>query len=269
MKGSLAIISGTGNLPRLLAEDCQAKGQNYCVTVLKGTEIDWRDGHPVLSARIEKISKLFNELREMGCKSVVFAGAITRPAIDPQQLDELGRKLASEILGASQKGDDATLRFVIELFEGEGFDVFAPNQILPDLLPDAGVLTHGKPSDTDIEDSTQAAEIVNALGNLDVGQGAVVSNGLCLGMESIQGTDAMLKFVADTLKYQGGVLLKAPKPTQDLRIDMPTIGVETIRNAHDAGLSGIVIGAGGVLVLGLQECIAEAEKRGLFLWVRE
>lgn len=265
----LAIVSGAGDLPRLLAEKSRDSGADYCVVVLKGTELDWLDGHPLLPARAEKIGKLFKDLQSRNCKRVVFAGAISRPDINPLKFDKLGLKLASTILGAAQKGDDATLRFIIELFEAEGLTIVAPNEIFPKLLPNAGVLTRTKPSEIDVKDTVRAAEIVTALGNLDVGQGGVVAKGLCLAMESIQGTDAMLKFVADTRKGKGGVLLKAPKPTQDLRIDMPTVGLETIRRAHAAGLSGIVISAGGVLVLRLQETISEADKLGLFLWVRE
>lgn len=269
MNGTLAIISGTGDLPRLLAEHCQRVGQEYCVAVLKGTEVDWLDGHPIIAARAEKVGKLFKDLNGKNCKSVVFAGAIARPSVNPLKLDKMGMKLASEVLGSAQKGDDATLRIIITLFEGQGFNVIAPHEILPDLMPGIGILTLNKPAEIDQIDAARAAEIVDRLGELDVGQGAVISKGLCLAMESIQGTDIMLKFVEDTRRGKGGVLLKAPKPTQDIRIDMPTIGVQTIRNAHAACLSGVVIAAKGVMIINRQETIDEANKLGLFLWVRE
>lgn len=269
MTGKLAIISGTGDLPRLLAEVCREKAREYCVAVLKGTELDWLDGHSVVPARIEKVGKLFKDLHKAGVKEIVFAGAISRPPVNPLKLDKLGMKLASEILGSSKKGDDATLRFIIELFESEGFSVISPTDVVPALVPETGVLTRKKPTETDGNDAARAAEIVERLGELDVGQGAVIAGGICLGLESIQGTDAMLQFVTDTRRGKGGVLLKAPKPTQDMRVDMPAIGIETIRNTHSAKLSGIVIEAGGVMILGQDETIAEADKLGLFLWVRE
>jgi DUF1009 family protein len=172
-------------------------------------------------------------------------------------------------------GDDETLSTFIRFFEANGFGVLAAHEVLPSLLPHAGVLTNAKPSDDDMFDAARAVEIVNGLGRMDVGQGAVVGQGICLGLESIQGTDTMLTFVKNNREGYApnpnggrGVLLKASKPAQDLRVDLPAIGPDTIRNAHEAGLSGVVIEAGGVMILGREETVSLANELGLFLWVR-
>jgi len=146
-------------------------------------------------------------------------------------------------------------------------------EIAPALVPGAGVLC-GAVNERDSTDAARAAAIVAALGRVDVGQGAVVQHGLCLAVEALPGTDAMLGAVAAIpagLRPAGakGVFYKAPKPLQDRRIDLPALGVETVRRVAAAGLGGIVWEAGGVICLDLPVMRAEAEAAGLFLWARE
>ncbi|TNF12006.1 MAG: LpxI family protein, partial [Rhodobacteraceae bacterium] len=172
---------------------------------------------------------------------------------------------------AMQAGDDATLRAVIEVFEEWEFEVIGAQDIAPDLLPEEGVLC-GKPSAVDEHDAQRAAEIVAALGASDIGQGAVVARGLCVAVETLPGTDAMLEFVCHhkglraDLKGLKGVFYKAPKPAQDRRVDLPAIGVQTVANAAAAGLSGIAFEAGGVMLLDRAAVVEAAQEAGLFLW---
>ena len=269
----LAIISGHGNLPRLLAEECQRRGQAYTVVIFNGISLDWTDAHPVISARFETPGALFGALRRAGCPQIVFAGAMTRPRLNSEKFDEDGVRLAKILV--SQTGDDSTLRAITAFFESAGFEVVAAHDVLGHILPPLGILTQAKPSAADAQDADRAAEIIQMLGKADVGQGAVVAQGICLALESIQGTDQMLTFVANTRAGftpdpdgARGVLSKAPKPGQDLRVDLPAIGPDTMRNAAKAGLAGTVITAGGVMVLDLEATITEADRLGLFLWVR-
>jgi DUF1009 family protein len=183
-------------------------------------------------------------------------------------------RLAPRVIRGLAAGDDRTLRMVAGIFEAEGFAVRAPQEILTDLVAPAGVLTRAAPGETDRRDAARAAAIVAALGAVDVGQGAVVAGGICLGLESIQGTDAMLDFVARTAgpvrpKGARGVLFKAPKPGQDRRMDLPAIGPGTVEGAARAGLAGVAVEAGGVMVLDLAATVAAADAAGLFLWARE
>lgn len=272
----IAIIAGRGVLPRLLAEDCARRGVTYRVVVLEGVALDWLAGHPAIAAVFEKPGRLFADLRKAGCRIVTLAGGITRPELKPHRFDLTMLRLAPKVFKGIRSGDDATLRLVTELLEGEGLELRAPHDILGDLLAPAGVLTQAAPSDADREDAARAARIVAALGAADVGQGAVVAQGICLGLESIQGTDAMLRFVVETgaglrpdPSGARGVLYKAPKSGQDWRVDLPAIGPGTVRAAADAGLGGIVVRAGGVLVLGQAETIEAADAAGIFVWGRE
>ena len=270
----LGIIAGSGALPRLLAEDCAARGQDYVVVQFKEVELDWTETHPVISAVFEKPGKLFKNLKKAGVATVTMGGAMSRPRLNPLRFDATGLRLAPVVMNALKSGDNSTLGIIAALFEAENFKVIGVHEAMPALLAASGMPTKAQPSDEDQRDAKRAAEIVEVLGAADVGQGAVVAQGLCLGLESIQGTDAMLRFVTENparlpdKNGSSGVLLKRSKPGQDMRLDMPAIGPDTFTAAAAAGLAGVVVHAGETLVLGLDETVARADELGLFLWVR-
>ncbi|MSU89924.1 DUF1009 domain-containing protein [Rhodobacteraceae bacterium 2CG4] len=274
--GALAIVAGTGELPRMLAEECRRRKRPYLVVIFEGIRLSWAEEHPVVPAVFEKPGKLFAALRRAGCTQVTFAGGVRRPRLSPMRFDLKAIRLAPLLFRAMRSGDDTALRIVSEIFEAEGLSIVGAHRLLSHLIARPGVLTRTQPSDADRQDAARAAAIVQALGQVDVGQGAVVAQGICLATESIQGTDAMLDFVARTgapfrpdPEGANGVLLKAPKPGQDWRTDLPAIGPQTVAAAHAAGLAGVVVQAGGVLILGEAETIARADQLGLFLWARE
>jgi DUF1009 family protein len=178
--------------------------------------------------------------------------------------------MVPRLLAAMGQGDDATLREVLAIFEESGFALKGVAEIAPHLVPGPGVYA-GTIGPQDEKDAARAEAIVAALGAVDVGQACVVAGGLCLAVEALPGTDAMLGFVAQipaALRPVKGLVYKAPKPTQDRRVDLPALGVQTIRNAAAAGLGGLCWQAGGVICLDLPACQAEAEALGLFLWAR-
>lgn len=257
-----ALIAGTGALPALLV----ARRPDLLVCELEGFPAAVPGADPV-RFRVERLVPFLNMLIDRGIRQVCFAGAIRRPKLDLTKFDFRTLTLVPRIKAAMQAGDDATLRAVIALFEERGLAVVGADRIAPDLVAGAGVLS-GQPSDHDRKDAPRAAAIVAALGAVDVGQGAVVARGLCLAAEALPGTDAMLRFVADTRNpdHRGGVLFKAPKPGQDLRIDMPAIGPGTIEGAARARLSCICWQAGGVLLLDRDETLRAARAAGIALW---
>lgn len=270
-----AIIAGTGMLPGLLADRLDADGTPFVIAELDGFPMENRKGRPVERFIVERLALLFDRLHELGVKRVVFGGAVARTKLNPEMIDPKTAMLLPAILPALQQGDDATLRAVISLFEDEDLAVVGADAVAPELLPPAGVLTKAQPDAADEKDAARAAQIVTALGAADVGQGAVVAQGLCLAVESLPGTNAMLRWVGDVAAGlrpdphgAGGVFFKAPKPGQDRRIDLPAIGPETVVAAHGAGLAGIVVEQGGVMLIEPERTVAEADARGIFLWVR-
>ncbi|MBF9050544.1 UDP-2,3-diacylglucosamine diphosphatase LpxI [Roseobacter sp. HKCCD9010] len=254
-----AIIAGSGALPQLLLQAGSAH-----VVAFQGVELQVRDA-PVIPARFEQLGGLFEALRAQGVDELCLAGAMTRPQFDPSALDETTIALLPRLMAAIGQGDDGLLRSVIELLEDEGFAVRAAHELRPDLVAEEGVLA-GIPTSQHQTDATRARAVLDALGPLDVGQGAVAASGQVLGIETLQGTDAMLDFVAQTRPGSGGVFVKRPKPGQDLRVDMPAIGADTVRLAAKAGLSGIEIAAGSVLLLDRGAVLTEAEAKGVAIW---
>ncbi len=263
-----AIIAGEGRLPAALAA---GMAEPPLVAALDGFA---PEGLTVdLRFRVERLVPFLRALERDGVGQVIFAGAVTRPRLDPALLDEATASLLPRLMAAMAQGDDATLRVVIELFEEFGFSVVGVDQVAPALLPGAGVLA-GSVSPRDEADATRAAAIVAALGAVDVGQGAVVAQGLCLGVEALPGTDALLAQVAgigalrpDPARGKG-VFYKAAKPGQDRRIDLPTIGPETLRGVAAAGLGRVAFQAGSVICLELEEMGRLAGELRLFLWAR-
>ena len=268
-----AIIAGAGRLPGLLVAALRADDAPVMVAAIAGTGAEDPGGVEFMPFHVERMAVLFDELAARDVSRVVFAGGMARPALDPALLDPGTAALLPRILPALQQGDDGLLRAVIEIFEDQGFGVVGATDIAPALCPTAGILTQTEPSEADQADADRAATILQTLGPLDLGQGAIVAQGLCLAIETLPGTDAMLQFAADHPRRPDpngakGVFVKAPKPGQDLRVDMPVIGPATITAAARAGLAGIAFPAGVVMMLDQAETVAAADAAGLFLWSR-
>ncbi|MBD3679293.1 MAG: UDP-2,3-diacylglucosamine diphosphatase LpxI [Rhodobacteraceae bacterium] len=267
----LALIAGEGRLPVLLAEHLAAQGRAFQLCELEGFPAENPTGAEVIRFRVERLGSFLSTLKKRGVTEVCFAGRVQRPKLDPKKVDLATMPLVPRMLSAIKAGDDGALRQVIAIFEGAGLSVIGAHDILPDLLPPVGNLTSQRPDDRARKDATRGAAIVAAMGVADVGQSCVVAAGQALAIEALPGTDRMLAALAadrDGLP-DGGIFFKAPKPSQDRRVDLPVIGPATIRAAAKARLTGVVIEAGGVMVLDRDDTVAAAEEAGLFLWVRE
>lgn len=266
--GRVAIIGGGGRLPIVLAEALEAAGASPLLAEMAGFPLEGAGTRAVTRFRIERLALFLDHLHAEGVDRVVFAGAVRRPALDPEMFDPRSAGFVPRLLAATQDGDDAALRAVVALFEEDGLSVIGAHDVAPALLPEAGVLGRVQPGDGDRADAARGARIVAALGAVDVGQGAVVAGGLCLAVEALPGTDAMLAQVEAMQRDPGGVFCKAPKPGQDRRIDLPALGPDTVTRAARAGLSGIAFEAGGVLLIDRDEAVARADAAGIFLWSR-
>lgn len=263
--GRIAILSGQGRLPAILAQAVA----DALVVGFHGVSVD-APLQPAQMARFEQFGALFDMLRAEGIDAVVFAGGLTRPALDPSLFDATTRALAPRIAAGLAGGDDGLLRSVVQIFEQAGFAVKGAHQVMPGLTVGAELLTQTAPDAALQADATRGGAILQAIGAQDVSQACVVAGGLCLGIETAQGTQAMLDFVAGTRAAlrpdPGGSLIKWAKPGQDLRIDMPAIGPDTVDQVVAAGLTGICIEAGSVLVLDRDTVLARADAAGLALW---
>lgn len=288
----LALLAGQGDLPGVLANALSGRDWFAC-------HLDGHAPQAVGQSRpfqVERLGSFIEDLHASGVTEVCFAGAIARPTLDPAAIDDATQPLMARISAAMTSGDDAALRSVVTIFEEAGFRIVGAADIAPSLLdlPLAGEL-----SDAQMSDISRAAEIHAGLAPLDVGQACVVASGQVLAIEALPGTDWMLASLAlpgprapappggtfdflggaadwlsggaqpDGLpafdRPKGGIFFKASKPGQDLRVDLPTIGPDTVTRCAAAGLDGLVLEKGRVLVLDRDGVAARLMATGLFL----
>ena len=258
----LALIAGRGGLPKLLMQRLK---ERPLICALEGYAPDLSG---VETFRIETLGSFIAMLKERGVTQVCFAGQVQRPALAPSLIDPATMPLVPRMMAALQQGDDAALRVVLTFFEEAGIVIVAAHDLVPELLPSEGVLTAVQPTETDKQDAARGVEVLSLLSPADIGQSCVIARGQALAVEAQPGTAFMLSSLAHLERTRGGVFVKAPKDGQARRVDLPTVGPDTVRLAAEAGLSGLVLVAGGVQMLEPQLCIASANDAGLFIWVR-
>jgi DUF1009 family protein len=268
----LAIIAGNGTLPCAVAASVAAGGRPVHIIGIRGEALPDIERYPHTWIKWGEIGKLFATLESEGCRDLVIIGGVTRPDLANIKFDLGAIKTLPFILSLTIGGDDHVLSSVVRYIEGKGYRIRGAGDVAPQLLVPKGVLTKKSPSKEDEADIVTALRVVEALGRLDVGQAAVVARGYVLAVEAAEGTDAMLERCAELRKHRlrrkgglAGVLVKAPKPGQEERVDMPTIGPHTVRNAAAAGLAGVAVASGRVLMAEREAMIAAADELGLFL----
>lgn len=266
---TLGILAGGGELPLRVARAARAAGRPVFAVVLSG----WGDpaqwaGLPHAVERPGAAGSILSRLRAEGVRQLVLGGRVRRPSVAALRPDAVGMRIVARIGTGFLLGDDGLLRAVARVLEEEGFQVVSPQSVLAGLLPEAGLLNRAAPPPDAAAraDIRRGVAVCRALGAADVGQAVVVQQGLVLGVEAIEGTDALLARCG-TLRREGGggVLVKLAKPGQDRRLDLPAIGPDTVRNAAAAGLAGIAFGAGATVLLDRERTVAAADAAGLFL----
>ena len=268
----LGLIAGGGNLPVRLAAHCESSGRPFFVLRLRGFASPELAEFPGDDAGLAELGRGFRLLRRSGCESVCFAGIVARPDFAALRPDMRGLVALPGAILAARAGDDGLLRFLLKEFEKEGFHVEGAHEVMGGLTLPLGPLGRHAPTARDEPDIARAMSVARVIGREDIGQGAVVCAGLVLAVEAQEGTDAMLERVAQlpqairgSPEAPRGVLAKAPKPTQETRVDLPTIGTHTLMQCSRAGLAGIAGEAGRVLVLDREAVVEMADELGLFV----
>ena len=263
----LGVIAGGGELPRRLVESCQAKGRDVFVLALEGeAPPETVAGVSHAWCRIGAAAKGLKLLRDNGVRELVIAGGVRRPSLSAIRPDWRAAKFFAKV-GYRLLGDDGLLSAIAKELEIEGFHLVGAHELLDERasVPE-GPLGRLKPNADAMVDIARGIEIARAIGALDIGQAVVVQQGLVLGVEAIEGTDALLRRCTGLRRDgPGGVLIKLEKPGQETRIDRPTVGPQTVRLAAEAGLQGIAVEAGSTLLLDRDEVIRAADAAGLFL----
>jgi DUF1009 family protein len=269
---TLGVIAGGGAVPLVVAAAARDAGRPVCVFPIVGEADRAVDAFPHHWVRWGEIGRLFDLLVREKVSDVVICGAVNRPDFTAIRVD-LGAVLSlPKILSLMVGGDDTVLKNVVRFFEDRNYRVLGAHEIAPSLVATAGVLGRHKPDTAAMLDIARGFEAAGLLGSLDIGQAAVAVGGRVIGVEGIEGTDELIARIAD-LRSRGrlksgareGVLVKAAKPQQDLRVDMPTIGPRTVEAAAAAGLAGIAVEAGRVMIVDRAATVAAADKARLFL----
>ncbi|WP_099823689.1 LpxI family protein [Oceaniglobus indicus] len=307
---TLALIAGEGDLPGLLLAELETRAMPVILAALDDVRVENSRGRDILRFRLETLGSFLKTLRERDVTQVCFAGAIRRPPVDPGAIDAATMPVVPRMMTALAQGDDAAFNVVVDIFEDAEFEVVGAVDLLPGVLPPAGMLGRHAADDGARVDAARGAAVVAALGQADIGQACVVSAGQVLAVETTPGTEWMLGTIraardglpdiawgaqaGDTMSVgssvgravgflaargaagplyveslpPGGLLFKAPKPGQERRIDLPAIGPDTIAQCVSAGLRGVVVEAGGVMVLNADQVREQADAEGVFVWIR-
>lgn len=262
----LGIIAGGGTLPALLANACVEAGREYFLLAIEGfADPALMADRPHAWFRLGEGGKGIGLMRENGVDDLVLAGAVRRPSLKELRPDVWTVRFFAK-LGKAWVGDDSLLSAIAGALEREGFRVVGSDSILADYLAVPGPYGAILPDDVARTDMDRGFAVVRQLGALDIGQAAVVQQGIVLGVEGAEGTDKLIRRCAALHRDgPGGVLVKARKPGQDQRVDLPTIGGSTVRAAIDSGLRGIAFEAGGVFVFDRDDAIRLANQAGLFI----
>jgi DUF1009 family protein len=264
---ALGILAGGGPLPGRVAAAAQATGRAVFIVGLEGfADPQVLAGFPHAVARVGAAARILALLRASGCRDLVLIGPVRRPSLLDMRPDAVGARLLARAGRVAFAGDDGLLKAVVQVLGEEGFNVIGAHEILTEALGPRGLLSRAAPDAQAVLDIERGVAVARALGMADVGQGCIVQQGLVLCVEAIEGTDAMIARAATLCRPgAGGVLVKIVKPGQDRRADLPTIGPDTIRAAHAAGLRGVAFEAGGTILVERAETIRLADAAGMFL----
>ncbi|MEA2940841.1 MAG: UDP-2,3-diacylglucosamine hydrolase [Bradyrhizobium sp.] len=270
-EGPLAIVCGGGSFPFAVADAVGKRGRRVVLFPLRGwAEPDRVAGYPHRWITLAKFGGFFGMMRAEGCRDVVFIGSLVRPSVWQLRFDLGTLRALPQILAAYRGGDNHLLSGIAGIFEQQGFRLVGAHEVAPEILVPVGVLSRRVPTEQEQADIKRGLILLDAIGKFDIGQAAVIANNHVLAVEAVEGTDYMLARIAELRGQKiraasGGVLIKAPKPGQDRRFDLPSIGPQTIEGVARASLAGIAVLAGGAIIAEPQRVAAAADKHNVFV----
>lgn len=264
----LGIIAGTGKLPEEIIRHCEGENRPVFVLAVEGeTDAALVASVPHAWVRLGAVGAGIAKLREAGVHDLVLAGKIGRPHLSQLKPDALGAKLIARMGMSFFGGDSAIFKAIVAFFEEEGFRIVGIDAVLSNVVASKGAIGAHLPGPHMMDDIALGIRVAQAIGTFDIGQAVLVKRALVLGVEAAEGTDALIERCASLAQEgEGGVLVKLRKPAQEERVDLPTIGLDTVERMHKAGFAGIAIEAGHSLIAGRSATVARADALGLFLF---
>jgi DUF1009 family protein len=268
----IALVCGAGSLPLAIADLLERRGRKVLLFPLQGI-VRTQDYavRPHKFVRVAQLGTFLRAMRAAECRELVMIGSVPRPALWQIRFDWESIKLLRRFIAAFRGGDDHLLRSAAKTLEQYGIVLRGAHEVAPEILVPVGALGRLQPCEGDREDIVFGLDYLQAAGRFDIGQAVVVANRHVLAVEAAEGTDGMLARVAELranggIRSSGGVMVKAPKPQQDRRFDLPSIGPTTVEGVKRAGLSGIAVTAGETVMAEPSTLAAEADRAGLFVF---
>ncbi|MGN6573752.1 MAG: LpxI family protein [Pseudolabrys sp.] len=271
-EGPLALVCGGGSLPLAVADHVARHGRRVLLFPVRGAaKPEDYAGREHTWLHLGQFGTLARIARPVGCREIVLIGSLTRPSLWSIRPDLLTLKILPRIARAFLGGDNHLLSNIAKLVEEQGFTLRGAHEVAPEILAPSGSLGRLMPGGDDLANLALGLDYLAASGRFDIGQAAVVAGRHIVAVEAAEGTDGMLARVAKLralgrVRAPGGVLVKAPKPHQDRRFDLPSIGPATVEAAAKAGLNGIVVIAGETVVAEPDALREAADRAGLFVF---
>lgn len=271
-EGPLGIVAGSGAFPGAVADAAISAGREVILFLIQGFADPALERYEHVWFRLGSLGKVAAMGRARGIRDLVMVGGLTRPRLRDLGFDLTMLRLLPRIARLFRGGDNHLLSGVLELVQEQGFHLVGAHEVAPRLLLPEGVLGSCRPSPVDEADMAKGLAVIRTLGPFDVGQAVIVADGWVVAVEAAEGTDQMLARFGEMrrsgrirLAKRQGVLVKAPKPGQDRRIDLPSLGPHTVERAAKVGLAGIAFEARGAIVPDVETLVAAADAAGLFV----
>lgn len=263
--GKLGILAGRGVLPRAVMKACQQAGREFFILAFEGqTDPDLLSGVPHHWSKLGAANDIITALKREQVEELIMVGSMTRPSLASLMPDWRATKILAKI--GWRLGDDGLLSAVIKELESEGFRVIGVRDILPNMVAPQGQIGKVKMPENYAADIRKGVDVLQSLSRMDVGQAAVIQNGMVLGIEAAEGTDELIKRCQGLQRGgKGAVLVKMRKTGQESRADLPAIGPVTIDHAVAAGFAGIAVEADGTLILDFEATVNKANQNALFI----
>ena len=267
----IGLVLGETKLGKIIIKKLKSINKDFLVIDISNKKI-FKNNKYYFALSIGQLGKAISILKKNNCKQIIFAGRVTRPNFSKTKFDLKALYHLPKIIKSSRKGDSALIKQIIKIFKKEGLHIIKSTYFNPELLLKKGNYTKTKPDTLSKKDILKGKNIINDLNKHDRGQGVIVREGHVIAIEGPEGTDVMLNRASILLKrfHQGnlrqGILLKFPKKDQDLRVDLPTIGIQTIKKCIKIGLKGIVLKANQNIFLDKKKCINLASKNKMFIY---
>ena len=266
----IGLVLGDTQLGHLIIKKLKLLKKNFIIIDISKKKIfkKYKNFYPL---SIGQLGKAISILKKHGCKKIIFAGKITTPNFSKTKFDFKAIYYLPKIIKGAKKDDASIIKTVIAIFKKEGFKIISSTFFNPELLLKRGNYTKMKPDFLSKKDMLKGKNIITDLSRRGIGQGVVIRNSHVITIEGLDGTDAMLKRASILFKrfsYRNkrqGILLKFPKRNQDLRVDLPTVGIKTIKRCMKIGLKGIVVKANQNIFLDSSKCINLANKNRMFI----